>query len=218
MTPIKPFAIGLLIFVLLGFGVALYEGVDPGFLVIFSLIGAATMAFILAFSAVGLGVWARLTGMYDAFPRAAERLGGRVRKNALGERQVSAPGPRGGRWIVELRTSAESYQQARSGGHSRWTALAWRAPRDTSPPPRAEIMLGSDTAKAPDLPPAATAALATLHAELPGAKLRLRPANLLIPEHEVGLMWPGYITSPDDLDATITRAQPLLQALVEALG
>lgn len=215
MTPIKPFAIGLLALIVLGGGAALLGGADPKAIGMMTLVGGGTLAFILGFAAVGLKIMAGMTGMYDAFPGVAERLGGRVVGNVLGERQVSAPGPRGGRWIVELRTSAESYQQAQRGAHQKWTALAWRAKGQTLP--KQELILGgSDTV--PDLSPEADAALRALAASLPGVKLRLRPANLLVNEDEIGLMWSGYITSPDAMIANIDQALPLLSALVEALA
>lgn len=207
MTPIRPLLTLALAAWMIFIAGGVITGAEPGFLVFFSVL--VWLTIVITVAALGAATKG-MASLYTGFPHVAEGLGGELIKNMMGEQQVSAPGPHGGRWIIELRS-----RRPIDGGPSRTTAVGWRANGHALPD--REFLLGWERIATDDLPDAAIGPLDTLRAEAPEALLRVRPAGFFIREDEISLMWPGYITEPARLEALFVRSQDLLGPLIDAL-
>lgn len=174
-------------------------------------IGTATFLVIYGFA--WIMVRYTTSDTRKTFMKIAEQTNGKVRVNMMGECQLRVPGEQGS-LIIDLRTSADSYLQARTGRHQNWTRISLEQEGMTLP--SHDLLLeDEETLAGYDLPAHVSSRIKQL-LQLVAERMRIR-SGVEGKSAFIEIWIPGWVSDGEEVEGILREIPPHLSAIAESL-
>ena len=175
---------------------------------------AGSLGFVLIYGISWVLLRWMTGGTYQAFQVMSERRGGTVERNIVGEQQLRIPHAEG-TIAVDLRSTAESHRQARSGDSDRWTRIALECPGRRLVPCEWEFDIDDESARPDDLEATSGQLFEALRRCWPGGmkiKSVSEPTSA-----SVEIWFSGWFQTVEVLTELLDAATPVLVELIAEL-